>query len=110
MSAPLALIWFVGKARSFVLFINLSVSLSYHMFSAPDAPEPIEIARIASKPVEKLKLPGAIIIPTKLVNIESDMTLGLSKEMYRTSFVAIEPSPNSCLLETEVIFAIVIST
>ena len=41
----------------------------------------IEIARIASKPVVKLKLPGAIIIPTKLVNIESDMTLGLSKEV-----------------------------
>ena len=65
-----------------VLFINLSVSLSYHIFKAPDAPDPIEIASIARKPVATLKLPGAIIMPTKLVNIDSDITLGFKREMY----------------------------
>ena len=80
--APLELILFLGNTLSLVLFINLSVSRSYHMFKAPDAPEPIEIASMARNPVTMLKLPGAIIMPTKLVNIDNDITLGFKREMY----------------------------
>jgi hypothetical protein len=69
-----------GIARSIVLVISLSVSLSYHIFNAPEAPDPIEIAKIIKALEIKDTSPGAITIATKLVNIESDITLGLSRE------------------------------
>jgi hypothetical protein len=50
------------------------------MLSAPDAPEPREIAnKIIS--TSRLKInPGAIIIPTRDVNIDRDITRGLRRE------------------------------
>jgi hypothetical protein len=69
-----------GIARPIVLVMSLSVSLSYHIFKAPEAPDPIEIARIINALEINEASPGAIIIATKLVNIESDITLGLRRE------------------------------
>ena len=69
-----------GIARSIVLVISLSVSLSYHIFNAPEAPDPIEIAKIIKALEVNDTSPGAITIATKLVNIESDITLGLRRE------------------------------
>ena len=69
-----------GSTLSLVLSISLSRSLSYHMFKAPEAPDPRDIA---NKIISTSKLntnPGAIIIPTNDVNIERDITLGLRRE------------------------------
>tara|TARA_Y200000002_G_scaffold61937_1_gene47131 strand:- start:317 stop:472 length:156 start_codon:yes stop_codon:yes gene_type:complete len=50
------------------------------MLSAPEAPEPMDMAnKIISTSRLKTK-PGAIIIPTRDVNIERDITRGLRRE------------------------------
>tara|TARA_A200000113_G_scaffold218420_1_gene225924 strand:- start:941 stop:1132 length:192 start_codon:yes stop_codon:yes gene_type:complete len=50
------------------------------MLSAPEAPEPREIANKIIN-TSRLKInPGAIIIPTRDVNIERDITRGLRRE------------------------------
>ena len=55
-----------------------SISASYHMFSAPDAPAPTAIASSAAKPMIGWMPPGAITIPVSAVNTTSDITRGFS--------------------------------
>ena len=67
-----------GMGRDCVRFITRSISASYHMFSAPEAPPPSAMNRIAAKPTTGGTPTGATIRPTKAVNTTSDMTRGLS--------------------------------
>jgi hypothetical protein len=61
-----------------VRFITASISASHHMFSAPDAPPPTAMNRIAAKATTGCTLPGAASRPTSAVNTTSDITRGLS--------------------------------
>ena len=66
----------VGIGRKHVLLIIASTSDSYHMFSAPAAPEPIATASKEKKPVRKDTFTGATNRPTTAVNRTRDITLG----------------------------------
>ena len=68
----------IGNGLLLVLSIFLSRSDSYHIFNAPAAPAPREIAKIINKISYKLVLIGDIIKPTKLVKMTRDMTLGFN--------------------------------
>ena len=71
------------------------------MFRAPEAPEPIDIARMI-KQLEYIELSaGAINIPTKLVNIDSDITLGFKREKYAFS-LKVSPLSNCCLFTSRI--------
>ena len=69
----------VGIGRRQVLFINESKSDSYHIFSAPAAPEPKATAIKEQIVFTKLIFIGAINKPTAQVKITKDMTLGFIK-------------------------------
>ena len=69
----------VGIGLKHVLLIRASRSDSYHIFSAPAAPDPKATANNESADSEKVKLEGAISIPTKQVNKTNDITLGFIK-------------------------------
>ena len=69
-------IYSAGKGRMRVRSITASISASYHMFSAPDAPAPTAMASSATKAVHGWMVPGAAIIPAKAVKITSDITRG----------------------------------
>ena len=58
--------------------IKASMSLSYHMFSAPDAPAPTAMQSIEVNASTGWTWPGAIISPTSAVKITSDITRGFS--------------------------------
>ena len=71
------------------------------MLRAPEAPEPIDIARMI-KQLEYIELSaGAINIPTKLVNIDSDITLGFKREKYAFS-LKVSPLSNCCLFTSRI--------
>ena len=55
-----------------------SMSASYHMLSAPDAPAPTAIASSAMQASTGLSVPAAATMPTSAVNTTSDMTRGFS--------------------------------
>lgn len=59
--------------------IMASISLSYHMLSAPEAPDPIVIHNIEIMAIIGLIVPGAITIPTIAVNTTKDITLGFMR-------------------------------
>src|ERR1700721_698958 len=61
--------------------IRESMSLSYHMLSAPEAPAPTAMQRIEVKASTGWTWPGAITRPTKAVNTTSDITRGFSSAM-----------------------------
>ena len=67
-----------GIGRLAVRFICASISASYHMLSAPDAPAPTAMHRMAMAPMTGLIATGAAIMPTRAVNTTSDITRGLS--------------------------------
>jgi len=67
-----------GTGRSAVRAITASMSASYHMFSAPEAPAPTAMQSSAVKPITGWTWPGAITMPTSAVKITSDITRGLS--------------------------------
>ena len=69
----------VGIGLKQVLDITESKSASYHMFSAPAAPDPSATAMIERIALYKLICPGAIINPTTQVKTASDITLGFIK-------------------------------
>ena len=69
----------VGIGLKQVLVIIESRSDSYHIFSAPAAPEPNATAVIESIAFIKLISTGAINKPTAHVKITSDITLGFIK-------------------------------
>ena len=66
----------IGRLR--VRFITRSISASHHMFSAPEAPPPTAMNRIAQKPITGCTATGAATRPTRAVNTTRDMTRGLS--------------------------------
>ena len=70
-----------GTGRSCVRRITASMSESYHMFSAPEAPPPMAMNRIEQKARNGSIWPGATHSPTKAVKTTSDMTRGFSRAM-----------------------------
>ena len=68
-----------GMGREAVRFITRSISASYHMFSAPDAPPPMAMQSTAKKAMNGWMPPGAARRPTAAVKTTSDMTRGLSR-------------------------------
>ena len=69
----------VGIGRRQVLVINESRSDSYHIFSAPAAPDPKATAVKEKTASIKLILTGAINKPTAHVKITNDITRGFIK-------------------------------
>jgi hypothetical protein len=65
----------IGRLR--VRVISASMSASYHMLSAPDAPAPTAIARSEAKPISGCGGVGASNRPASAVNTTSDITRGL---------------------------------
>ena len=69
----------VGIGLKQVLLIKASKSDSYHMLSAPAAPDPIATANNEIAEIENGILVGAINRPTMQVNKTRDITLGFIK-------------------------------
>ncbi len=65
-----------GKGRAVVRAIRASISASYHILSAPDAPAPTAIDRIAINPMTGCNEPGAATIAASAVKMTSVMTRG----------------------------------
>ena len=61
--------------------ITASMSASYHMLSAPEAPAPTAMQSSAVKAVSGCSVPGATASPVSAVNTTSDITRGLSRAM-----------------------------
>ena len=68
-----------GIGLSAVLDIRGSISLSYHIFIAPEAPAPIDMHKTDRKKKKGCNDIGANITPQIDVNTASDMTLGFNK-------------------------------
>ena len=71
----------LGIGLFFVLSMSESISRSYHMFIAPEAPAPIEIQRIDKKVKNGCRVPGANAIPHIEVKMARDITLGFRRDM-----------------------------
>ncbi len=56
--------------------MTASMSASYHMLSAPDAPAPMAMERMATTAMNGLSATGAATMPTKAVKTTSDITRG----------------------------------
>ena len=65
-----------GMGRAAVRAMRASMSASYHMLSAPEAPAPMAIASSAMMASTGWMLPGATTIPVNAVNTTSDITRG----------------------------------
>ena len=80
--------WFLtfpkGMGLRQVLDIIPSISASYHILSAPDAPAPKATKNNEIAASTKLGFIGAITIPTRAVKITKDITLGFisSKKLF----------------------------
>src|ERR1700761_3033380 len=85
-----------GIGRRAVRVITASMSASYHMFSAPAAPAPTEIARIAINVTIGSIATGAVIIPTKAVNTARNMTRGFIRAKKSGTRVAKRTPVNRC--------------
>ena len=70
-----------GTGRSCVRLITASISASYHIFSAPEAPAPSAIKITAVAAITGCIALGAITKPIKPVKTTRDMTRGFIKEM-----------------------------
>ena len=68
----------LGTGRFAVRRITASMSASYHMFKAPEAPAPSAMNRIAVKASKGCSDTGATINPTKAVKTTSDITRGFN--------------------------------
>ena len=82
----------VGIGLRHVLVINASKSDSYHMFSAPAAPAPIDTNRIPIIASLVEIIPGEVNSPTAQVKITKDITLGFinlnnSERLNRSSWL-----------------------
>ena len=64
-----------------VRFITASISRSYHMLIAPQAPAPTAMQRIATAANTGCSSPGASISPANPVNTTSDITRGFNRAM-----------------------------
>ncbi len=69
-----------GIGLFFVRSMSESISLSYHMLMAPDAPAPIDIHKIEMKKKKGCISTGANNIPQIDVKTAKDITLGLSRD------------------------------
>ena len=69
----------VGIGLRHVLVIIESKSDSYHIFSAPAAPDPKATAKRDSMASKKITFVGAINNPTAQVKITNDITRGFIK-------------------------------
>ena len=67
-----------GIGRLAVRLMTASISASYHMFSAPEAPAPTAIQRMAIRPRTGWIWPGASTRPAKAVKTTSDITRGFN--------------------------------
>ncbi len=67
-----------GIGRFMVRCMCRSMSRSYHMLMAPEAPAPMEMHRIATKASSVPMAPGAMTRPTMAVNTTRDITRGFS--------------------------------
>ncbi len=67
----------IGRVR--VRVITASMSASYHMFSAPDAPAPTAMASSDAKAMTGCTPLGARSRPASAVNTTSDITRGFSR-------------------------------
>ena len=65
-----------GTGRFAVRFITASMSASHHMFSAPEAPAPSAMNKIAANASTGCSDTGATRRPTSAVNTTSDITRG----------------------------------
>src|SRR5262245_52871199 len=70
-----------GIGRAAVRCMRASMSASYHMLSAPEAPAPIAMQRMAMLARTGLRCPGASIMPVKAVNTTNDITRGFIRAM-----------------------------
>ncbi len=68
-----------GMGRPRVRRISRSISASYHMFRAPDAPAPTAMASTATAPSSGLIGVWAQMRPVRAVNTTSDITRGFSR-------------------------------
>ena len=68
-----------GTGRRLVRAMTPSISASYHIFKAPEAPPPSAINKIDTNATNGWITPGAAKTPAIAVNTTSDITLGLSK-------------------------------
>ena len=64
------------SCREAVRRMTASISASYHMLSAPEAPAPTATATSATKPSQGWMPPGAATMPTRAVKRTSDITRG----------------------------------
>ena len=65
-----------GTGRPLVRRMMASISASHHMFSAPEAPPPKAMKRMAENASTGCRCTGATISPTRAVNTTSDITRG----------------------------------
>ena len=79
ISASFGFIRPAGIGRFWVRRMMRSISSSYHMLIAPDAPAPAAMQMTAIIAVSRSTDPGAKIRPQAAVNTTKDMTLGLSR-------------------------------
>ena len=70
-----------GIGRLAVRAMTASMSASYHMLSAPDAPPPMRDAQHGDGRQNGCMAPGAATRPTSAVNTTSDITRGFSSAM-----------------------------
>jgi hypothetical protein len=68
-----------GTGRLAVRCMMASMSASYHMFRAPDAPAPTAMHSSATAPIHGWMVPGATTMPTNAVKMTSDITRGFSR-------------------------------
>ena len=67
-----------------------SMSASYHMLSAPDAPAPTAMHSSAIAPSTGCNPPGAATMPTSAVNTTSDITRGFISAQKSSTVPPIE--------------------
>ncbi len=67
-----------GMGRCMVRRMWMSISRSYHMLIAPEAPAPSEMHRMAMNNSNMPIPPGAMTSPTMAVNTTRDITRGFS--------------------------------
>src|SRR5262245_27917288 len=70
-----------GMGRAAVRCMRASMSASYHILSAPEAPAPTAMQRMAMPARTGLSAPGANIMPVKAVNTTNDITRGFIRAM-----------------------------
>ena len=86
-----------GIGRVLVRCMRASISASYHMFSAPEAPAPTAMQRSAVKAITGCMGTGASTSPTKAVKTTSDITRGFS---------SAKKSPTSAVLNCALMFSL----